>query len=999
MAKVKFESITLSGFGPYRETVEFTFSERLNVLVAPNETGKSTLVAGVGAIIFGIPQTTDVAVFGQARFRNWDHPLRFEGELICTINGETFRFHRDFNSNQVSLAQRRGEEYREIISGTHNPRAQRRNLRYEEKIKALFGLGSQEIFEATFCLTQPLPEGEEIDGRVQELLSGTGASFNQATEKLTEELRTVTRFTGRLGVTARDAVDPRELELLAEQITQTKQEIEKDRELVDQLEAFRSDLVEQEKLRKEKEEALTGKERMLALWSEWKRLKESYTSARKVYSQINHGKERAKELSAELRMINQEKAAFPWGSSLPAETAEVLSELQSLSEQKTKLTTEIRTLESQLAKDQKLDSVQAVPEQKQGIDWDVFGPGTVSVIKRRQRQTEEALADWVNLQETKAAYQECQLLLEEEFSHFSGAEQETIETLKSYTDRKARLDAALESASLKLEKAKEALKKINRQGKFRRSLILGSALMAGIAASLLRRGGEGDFVLPLVAFLGGAGLGYLLGRVLFPVGSLEQVRNHLKENERNMEQALKEVEDFERLARPFEAEFVDIPAACRRWEKFSAQREELSFQLQEFSRRELGGFSGEAENCPLSEMDGKIGERWLELYGLARVVEPKESFQALGDLVNWLREKPPQWWEQLIDEAEDYEEQVKTKTEAKARSVANQEYLEKRRQELEQLKKKQERLEERIAGLLDYSAGDYDQAKRLWVTWRTLESRAEKTSESIKNILVTQRVDSLEKLEEKSDDASLQAQAIYSEWKKLIDDHPGLTGIEEAANPEKIDEDYRGLQQEVTQRKIEFKRVEEEIHRLNTQIARVEGQAPVNIAAAEIRLREMEERQAELELVSAALTLAYQEMTLAINDFQSSHRLRLAEVASGYYRNLTGLNNRGVEISEDFRVVVNIDGRSVVPAQLSHGARDQLYIALRLAIAQLLAEETILPFIFDDPFLNCDEERLANIHSSLSKLSEERQILLLSHRDDFSSWGKAVGVKKEDRLV
>ena len=208
MGRVKFERVRLTGFGPYRETTEFIFAEGLNVFVAPNETGKSTLVAGVTALLFGLPQTTDPTVFGQARYRNWDHPLGFEGELLWQVDGESYRLRRNFQNNQISLAQLRDGEYREIIGGTHNPRAQRRNQRYEEKLKELFGLNSQDLFEATFCLTQPLPEADELDGRVQELLSGTGVGFKYATDHLAKELREITRFTGRRGLQPRMLLTP-----------------------------------------------------------------------------------------------------------------------------------------------------------------------------------------------------------------------------------------------------------------------------------------------------------------------------------------------------------------------------------------------------------------------------------------------------------------------------------------------------------------------------------------------------------------------------------------------------------------------------------------------------------------------------------------------------------------------------------------------------------------------------------------------------------------------
>ena len=63
----------------------------------------------------------------------------------------------------------------------------------------------------------------------------------------------------------------------------------------------------------------------------------------------------------------------------------------------------------------------------------------------------------------------------------------------------------------------------------------------------------------------------------------------------------------------------------------------------------------------------------------------------------------------------------------------------------------------------------------------------------------------------------------------------------------------------------------------------------------------------------------------------------------------------------------------------SKGAQDQLYIALRLAIADLVSSEINLPLIFDDPFVTCDNEELDNIGVALSRLIDERQIACPIH--------------------
>ncbi|HEY8415910.1 MAG TPA: ATP-binding protein, partial [Thermaerobacter sp.] len=81
VGRVRWHRLVLRGFGPYRGEARVVFPEGLVTLVAPNETGKSTLVAGLAAVIYGLPGSSDPTRFGQARFRHWLGAARFEGEL------------------------------------------------------------------------------------------------------------------------------------------------------------------------------------------------------------------------------------------------------------------------------------------------------------------------------------------------------------------------------------------------------------------------------------------------------------------------------------------------------------------------------------------------------------------------------------------------------------------------------------------------------------------------------------------------------------------------------------------------------------------------------------------------------------------------------------------------------------------------------------------------------------------------------------------------------
>ena len=66
---------------------------------------------------------------------------------------------------------------------------------------------------------------------------------------------------------------------------------------------------------------------------------------------------------------------------------------------------------------------------------------------------------------------------------------------------------------------------------------------------------------------------------------------------------------------------------------------------------------------------------------------------------------------------------------------------------------------------------------------------------------------------------------------------------------------------------------------------------------------------------------------------------------------------------------------------LSTGAREQFAAALRVTMAEVLAEayEGSLPVLFDDAFANSDPERQAGVYRMLQKASEQGlQVILLT---------------------
>ena len=80
---------------------------------------------------------------------------------------------------------------------------------------------------------------------------------------------------------------------------------------------------------------------------------------------------------------------------------------------------------------------------------------------------------------------------------------------------------------------------------------------------------------------------------------------------------------------------------------------------------------------------------------------------------------------------------------------------------------------------------------------------------------------------------------------------------------------------------------------------------------------------------------------------------------------------------------------------LSAGARDQLRLALRLAVCEFLSRgDQKLPLVFDDPFAQSDDERAeAGLRFLAGRLAAEHQVIVMTcHR------ARAEELKRKDPL-
>ena len=171
--------------------------------------------------------------------------------------------------------------------------------------------------------------------------------------------------------------------------------------------------------------------------------------------------------------------------------------------------------------------------------------------------------------------------------------------------------------------------------------------------------------------------------------------------------------------------------------------------------------------------------------------------------------------------------------------------------------------------------------------------------------------------------------------------------------------------------------------RLQQQIAQIQGR----LAAIgqpddlERQLRSMQEQLAQLQGEYDALAMALGSLRTANVALQNRFSPELGRRAAEIFADMTGSDWSSILLDREFHLSAETDRdptrRNV--QLLSTGTADQLYLAVRLAICEMiLPPEQNPPLILDDALLTFDDMRLGKTLDYLTRLGEKRQILLFT---------------------
>jgi DNA repair exonuclease SbcCD ATPase subunit len=309
--------IELRHFGRFVEA-DFDFAAGINLVTGPNEAGKSTIMAAIPAVLYGLRD--------KERYRPWGREGGCSATLVLqTVKGTAVRIEREIISDRVTLTETDAQG-RVLLSfeGKIAPlgRSSERAL-YLEHLERITGHADEEIFRASLFFAQGSLEIDapgEIASRIKNLLSGCAeVDYDQVLESLHDDYFAITRE----NPWGKDKAKDRELEEVRTRLKELEAlwnagrgHFNEEERLQQQIAAVREQIIEK------KGQLHEGKRYLEWVRRQWQ-LEEKEASLQKDYSRVQRAAGKVGDLQEELAEL-QKNLTY---TGLPFEVPESLPQL------------------------------------------------------------------------------------------------------------------------------------------------------------------------------------------------------------------------------------------------------------------------------------------------------------------------------------------------------------------------------------------------------------------------------------------------------------------------------------------------------------------------------------------------------------------------------------------------------------------------------------------------------------------------------------------------
>ncbi len=189
--------------------------------------------------------------------------------------------------------------------------------------------------------------------------------------------------------------------------------------------------------------------------------------------------------------------------------------------------------------------------------------------------------------------------------------------------------------------------------------------------------------------------------------------------------------------------------------------------------------------------------------------------------------------------------------------------------------------------------------------------------------------------------------------------------------------------EEETRRLLEETQAEQQ--RLQNRLGQYQGRMEALGDRKTLReqLCQVEQRIRKLEEMYEAASLALETLDKARQELQRKFAPRISSRAGELLSHMTAGRYEHMTLREDLSLLVGGKEETTLREILwrSDGTMDQLYLALRLAVAEALAPEA--PLVLDDALVRFDDVRLKSAMEILQETARQKQVILFTcqHRE------------------
>ncbi|MBQ7000753.1 MAG: AAA family ATPase [Oscillospiraceae bacterium] len=234
------------------------------------------------------------------------------------------------------------------------------------------------------------------------------------------------------------------------------------------------------------------------------------------------------------------------------------------------------------------------------------------------------------------------------------------------------------------------------------------------------------------------------------------------------------------------------------------------------------------------------------------------------------------------------------------------------------------------------------------------------------------------------DEAMEQWQAALENWNACLQarqqaaqtkrHHEALNAMVKPVEKPTMEDHLTQSEQETTQLLADCA---EEQQRLQNRLGQYQGRMEILGDREELsrQLEQVRERIRKLEETYAALVLAQDTLAAAKAELQRRYAPRITKRAQQLLSDMTGGRYRRLTMQEDFSLQAGTEAEDTLRDALwrSDGTMDQLYLALRLAVAEELTPKA--PLVLDDVLVRFDDTRMQAAVNLLRKMSADKQII------------------------